>query len=104
MSQSARFSRPALFRRSLLALAMGLSGGLAQAESDALVSLKQLSLDELADIRVSIASHRSERFEDTAAAVSVLTSEDIRRSGATTTKIMLLAVQLGITGVLIWWM
>ncbi|HMW50472.1 MAG TPA: TonB-dependent receptor [Rhodocyclaceae bacterium] len=70
--------------RTALALGIALLGTSAQADTDALSSLKQMSLDELADIRVSIASQRSERVEDTAAAVTVLTAEDIRRSGATT--------------------
>ena len=50
---------------------------------DSLYALKQMSLDELADLRISTATHRSERLEDTAAAIHVLTTEDIRRSGAT---------------------
>lgn len=75
---------PMPFVRTTLAVCIGLVGALAHAETDALSSLKQMSLDELADIRVSIASQRSERVEDTAAAVTVLTAEDIRRSGATT--------------------
>jgi iron complex outermembrane receptor protein len=50
---------------------------------DSLSALKLMSLDELADLRVSTATHRSERLEDTAAAIHVLTAEDIRRSGAT---------------------
>ncbi len=50
---------------------------------DSLYALKQMSLDELANLRVSTATHRSERLEDTAAAIHVLTAEDIRRSGAT---------------------
>ncbi len=68
---------------SLLPLALLFAATSATA-SDNLSTLKQMSLDELADLRVSIATHRTERQEDTAAAVSVLTAEDIRRSGATT--------------------
>ncbi len=68
---------------SLLSLMLLLAGSSATA-SDSLSTLKQMSLDELANLRVSIATHRTERLEDTAAAVSVLTAEDIRRSGATT--------------------
>ena len=56
----------------------------AGASADSLSALKQMSLDELADLRVSIASNRPERLEDAAAAVYVITAEDIRRSGATT--------------------
>ena len=52
---------PMPFVRTTLAVCIGLVGALAHAETDALSSLKQMSLDELADIRVSIASQRSER-------------------------------------------
>ncbi|HID45006.1 MAG TPA: TonB-dependent receptor [Chromatiaceae bacterium] len=43
--------------------------------------LKELSLEQLADMQVSILSKKPERLADSAAAVFVLTSEDIRRSG-----------------------
>jgi len=46
--------------------------------------LKELSLEELADMQVSILSKKPERLADSAAAVFVLTSEDIRRSGYST--------------------
>jgi iron complex outermembrane receptor protein len=46
-------------------------------------NLKRLSLEDLADLEVSTASRRLERLGDTAAAVSVIRSEDIRRAGAT---------------------
>jgi len=46
-------------------------------------ALKSLSLDQLADTRVSILSKRPERLADSAAAVFVLTADDIRRSGYT---------------------
>lgn len=49
-----------------------------------LESLKGLSLEELADMRVSIVSKMPERVADSAAAVYVLTADDIRRSGYTT--------------------
>jgi len=44
---------------------------------------KRLSLEELADIDVTAVARRAEPVSGTAAAVTVLTSEDIRRSGAT---------------------
>ncbi|MEP6874236.1 MAG: TonB-dependent receptor [Burkholderiales bacterium] len=47
-------------------------------------SLADLSLEELADIEVTSVSRRPERLNDAAASVYVVTSEDIRRSGATT--------------------
>lgn len=54
------------------------------ADIASLQALKGLSLEELANIEVSIASNRNERAWDAAAAVFVLTRDDIRRSGATT--------------------
>ena len=53
------------------------------AGSDSLDLLKQLSLEELANLKVSIVSKRPERLADTAAAAFVITADDIRRSGAT---------------------
>lgn len=75
--------RPACCIGGLLPLVLCLAAPPASA-ADNLSTLKQMSLDELADLRVSIATHRTERLEDTAAAVFVLTAEDIRRAGATT--------------------
>jgi iron complex outermembrane receptor protein len=45
--------------------------------------LKRLTIEQLAEIDVTTASRRSERLSQTAAAVSVITEEDIRRSGVT---------------------
>jgi iron complex outermembrane receptor protein len=50
-------------------------------ESD--VGLADLSLEELMDIEITSVSKKEERLFETAAAVTVLTNEDIRRSGAT---------------------
>ncbi|MBK8509929.1 MAG: TonB-dependent receptor [Candidatus Competibacter sp.] len=61
-----------------------LVSGLALAESRKLDALKQMSIDDLANLEISIVSGRPERFSDTAAAVFVITAEDVRRSGATT--------------------
>ncbi len=57
------------------------SGGLnaGQAPQD----LKKLSLEELVNIEVTSVSKKVEKLTEAAAAVSVITSEDIRRSGAT---------------------
>jgi iron complex outermembrane receptor protein len=44
--------------------------------------LKTLSLDELAKVQVTSVSRREERANEAAAAVHVITEEDIRRSGA----------------------
>ena len=46
-------------------------------------TLKRLSLEELADLKVSIIAKRPERLMESAAAVYVLTADDIRRSGYT---------------------
>src|SRR4051794_34711501 len=45
--------------------------------------VKKLSLEELMDFNVTSVNRRSEPLAQTAAAVTVITSEDIRRSGAT---------------------
>jgi len=47
-------------------------------------SLKALSLEELMDVQVTSVSRTEENLAGAAAAISVVTSEDIRRSGATT--------------------
>jgi iron complex outermembrane receptor protein len=52
--------------------------------SGKLEELKQLSIEELADTDVTTASRRNERLADVAAAVSVITGEDLRRMGVTT--------------------
>ncbi|MBA2604701.1 MAG: TonB-dependent receptor plug domain-containing protein [Acidobacteria bacterium] len=45
--------------------------------------LKRLSIEELAELDVTSVSRRVERLSQTAAAVTVIRQEDIRRSGAT---------------------
>jgi iron complex outermembrane receptor protein len=47
-------------------------------------ALKRLSIEELMDIEVTSVSRSAEALSSAAAAVSVLTNDDIRRSGATT--------------------
>ncbi|MCA1649313.1 MAG: TonB-dependent receptor [Acidobacteria bacterium] len=46
--------------------------------------LKRLSIEELAELDVTSVSRRVERLSDTAAAVSVVLQDDIRRTGVTT--------------------
>ncbi|HEX4964324.1 MAG TPA: TonB-dependent receptor [Thermoanaerobaculia bacterium] len=46
--------------------------------------LKQLSIEQLMDIDVTSVSRRSERLSKAAAAITVITGEDLRRSGVTT--------------------
>jgi len=76
------FERLHAFQRSLAALLlllMALPAGPAAAAD----SLADLGLEDLMRIEVTTVSRRPQRIADTAAAVSVLTSDDIRRSGAT---------------------
>src|SRR5579863_9386566 len=46
-------------------------------------SLKDLSIEELSNIEITSVSKRDERLSDAPTSVFVITSEDIRRSGAT---------------------
>jgi iron complex outermembrane recepter protein len=71
---------PLLIAFALVLLATG--EGFAQTpRSGHLGELKQLSIEELADTDVTTASRRIERLADVAAAVSVITGEDLRRMG-----------------------
>src|SRR5687767_7482631 len=56
----------------------------AQPTTIAQLPLKQLSIEELLEVDVSLPLRRDERVMDAPAAISVLTSEDLRRSGAVT--------------------
>jgi iron complex outermembrane recepter protein len=74
--------------RLLLALGFGLStlalsAAAAEPQPD-LQDLKQLSIEELMQIDVTIATRQAEPLGTTAAAVSIITGEDIRRAGVTT--------------------
>lgn len=64
---------------------LGLTTAFAQAPAAAPSpqSLNKLSIEELMDVEVTSVSRRPEKLSETAAAVQVITSEDIRRSGAT---------------------
>jgi iron complex outermembrane recepter protein len=46
-------------------------------------ALKRLSLEQLMDVEVTSVSRRPEKLSTTASAIQIITSEDIRRSGAT---------------------
>lgn len=46
--------------------------------------LRGLSIEDLADLRITTVARRPERLRDSPSAVSVVTAEDIRRGGATT--------------------
>ncbi|HEY8932391.1 MAG TPA: Plug domain-containing protein, partial [Rariglobus sp.] len=50
---------------------------------DEVATYKKLSLQELMDLEVTSVSRRPEKLSDAAAAIQVITGEDIRRSGAT---------------------
>lgn len=65
----------------LVAAFVMMAAPLAAQSSAQLEDLKRLSIEELADTDVTSVSRRSERLVDTAAAVSVITSEDLRRLG-----------------------
>jgi iron complex outermembrane recepter protein len=52
------------------------------ANADQLAQLKRMSVDELLDVEVTSVSRREEDLRKAAAAVAVLTNEDLRRSGA----------------------
>ena len=56
----------------------------AQAGAQSTSALKDLSVDELLNLRVTSVSKRSEPLSDAAASIFVLTADTIRRSGATT--------------------
>lgn len=62
--------------------------------------LKQLTIEELVDTDVTSPSRRAERLGDVAAAVTVITSEDLRRMGVMTlTQALRLAGQLHVSQV-----
>jgi len=65
-------------------LAAGVGWAADTSEPDpSILHLRQLSLEELLNLEVSTASKKERRLADTAAAVTVLTGDDLRRSGVT---------------------
>jgi iron complex outermembrane recepter protein len=72
----------------LLACAVVLTEATADAQTPdprtSISELKKLSVDQLVDVEVTSVSRAAERLGGAAAAVTVVTNEDIRRSGATT--------------------
>src|SRR5205814_4734169 len=64
-------------------LLLAASSTWAAAEAPSVRELGELSLEQLASIQITSVSRRSERLGDAPASVYVITSEDIRRSGAT---------------------
>jgi iron complex outermembrane recepter protein len=85
-----KIPRRPFVRRCALLLALTVAGpsigpAVVHAEQGgAAVDLRLASLEELMDIEIVSASKKKERVGDAAAAIDVLTSEDIRRSGLTT--------------------
>lgn len=70
----------------LLAFIFGFNQGYCEAQNNrqqALNYLKNLSIEELASLEVTSVSKTSEKLSDADAAIYVITSEDIRRSGLT---------------------
>lgn len=63
-------------------LALGMGPGVARAASNA-PELLDISLDELLNVEISSVAKKPQKAQEAAAAVYVLTAEDIRRSGAT---------------------
>lgn len=69
----------------VVCLGCGIAGATAEAKESAPIGvMKQMSLDELMDIEVTSVSKTPESSQDAAAAITVITQEHIRRSGATT--------------------
>lgn len=63
-------------------ISIGLSG--AAEPPSSIPSLKQLSLEQLADLEVTSVARKEQKVADTAAAIYVITQEEIHRSGVTT--------------------
>lgn len=61
-----------------------LCAGLAHGETSARVDVYDLSIEQLLNTEVTSVSRRAESLSDAAASIDVITSEDIRRSGAQT--------------------
>jgi iron complex outermembrane receptor protein len=72
-------------RKTTLALSLCVCACATAAQDDSSTgALKRLSIEELMDIEVTSVSRTAESLGSAAAAVSVLTNQDIHRSGATT--------------------
>src|ERR1700709_605566 len=70
--------------RIALLLAIGLSASIVdRAQDGAPIDLTQMNLEDLMNVKVTSVSKREQKLSRTAAAVFVITQEDIRRSGAT---------------------
>src|SRR5258708_34149393 len=65
----------------VIALSLALIGGAAHAQESP--DLTTLSVDDLMNVEVTSVSRKGQKLSDTAAAVFVITQDDIRRSGPT---------------------
>ena len=72
-----------LLALTLVVLSAGTGRSAVQAEPALAVDLSRLSLEELSQIQVTSVSRKSESLSSAAAAIHVITSEDLRRSGVT---------------------
>ncbi len=68
--------------RTAAAVALVLAGPLGTAQAQSVEELRGLSLEDLAGVEITSVSRRPQPLSEAAAAVFVITSEDIRRSGA----------------------
>lgn len=68
----------------LCALTLASIARSAPAAEPSISYLKKLTLEELLDLEVTTVSRRAERFAEAASAITVLSDEEIQRSGATT--------------------
>lgn len=88
LSYNGRSSRNLPGRIVTAALLMGtgsaLAGDLPVTNATAPQALRAMSIEELMSVKVTSVSKTEEKLSETAAAVTVVTQEDIRRSGVTT--------------------
>ena len=87
MREPIRCGREALWAGALLVVVLSVaacfSANSAAEESESITALTEMSLEDLMDIEVISVSKRKESRQQAAAAIHVITQEDIRRSGAT---------------------
>jgi iron complex outermembrane receptor protein len=75
---------PALLACGLFAASFAHGQAAAEGAGGAARDLSEFSLDELVNLKVTSVSKKPERLSHSAAAIAVITGEDIRRSGVTT--------------------
>lgn len=88
----AAFGEPIFRRRNIAACAIGAAclvltlatAGVVHAQDAASETLKQLTIEELTQIDVTTVAKHAEPISEAAGAISVITQEDLRRSGVTT--------------------